>query len=246
MSIQLGYDGTEFHGSQAQPGLRTVQKELEGVLQRVAPGSSRTVFAGRTDRGVHAIGQMVSADVAWGSSDDRLRSAINAVAPTDITVVDVRTVSPAFHARYDAIGREYRYRIVVAASPPPLERRYVWWRTRDLNSALAQAACERMVGKLSFGTFAGLGKSQSLDADALTRDVRQCDWTQCGERHEFRVVANGFLPQMVRNMVAAIVRVAQSERPVEWIDELLAANDRRVLDEAAPPNGLTLWRVEYD
>jgi tRNA pseudouridine38-40 synthase len=103
-----------------------------------------------------------------------------------------------------------------------------------------------MIGTHTFGTFAGLGKSQSLESAALTRNVRECGWQAQGEEHVFRVIANGFLPHMVRNMVAAIVRVAQSERPATWIDELLAANDRRAMGEAAPASGLTLWRVEYD
>jgi tRNA pseudouridine38-40 synthase len=244
--ILLGYDGTEFYGSQSQPGCRTVQQELETVLQRLAPGSSRTVFAGRTDRGVHALGQVVSFDTSWRESDERLRYAINSLAPSDLTAVAVETASETFHARYDARWREYRYRIVVADSPPPLERRYLWWRTRTLDAVDAQAACQRFVGRHAFGTFAGLGKSQSLEPSALTRVVRECEWQSDGAGHVFRVVANGFLPQMVRNMVASVTRVAQGDRPAEWIDELLLANDRRVLGEAAPPHGLTLWRVEYD
>jgi len=103
-----------------------------------------------------------------------------------------------------------------------------------------------MVGRHTFGTFAGQGKSQSLEPAALTRMVKLCEWRTDGDARIFRVVANGFLPQMVRNMVAAVVTVAQTERPAEWIHDLLSANDRRVLGEAAPPNGLTLWHVEYD
>jgi tRNA pseudouridine38-40 synthase len=115
-----------------------------------------------------------------------------------------------------------------------------------MNVEHARDACQRMVGTHVFGSFAGLGKSQSLQPDALTRTIRECEWRTEGDTHVFRVVANGFLPHMVRNMVAAIVRVAQSERPATWIDELLAANDRRAMGEAAPASGLTLWRVEYD
>lgn len=242
----LGYDGTDFYGSQVQPGLRTVQGELDRLLARLAPGSSQTVLAGRTDRGVHAVGQVVSCDVTWATSDTKLRDALNEIAPSDITVSLVEAMPATFHARYDARWREYRYRIVVAESPPPLERRFVWWRRTELNDIAAQAAAERLRGIHVFGTFAGLGKSRTLTSFELTRNVLQCDWIVRGEEREFRVVANGFLPKMVRNMVAAVVQVAHGNQPVEWIDELLQANDRRTLRDAAPPQGLVLWRVGYD
>src|SRR4051794_23872023 len=96
--ITLGYDGTEFVGSQSQPGLRTVQDEVERLLRTLAPGSGRTVFAGRTDRGVHAVGQVVSVDVDWRGSDRDLRDSLNAIAPRDLSVSDVATVGDAFHA----------------------------------------------------------------------------------------------------------------------------------------------------
>lgn len=244
--LTIGYDGTGFAGSQVQPGERTVQGELEALLARLAPGSGRTVFAGRTDRGVHAVGQVVSVDTGWRGTDERLRDALNALAPDDLAVLVVETVDDRFHARYDARSREYRYRIRVAPVPPVLERRYRWWRTREIDAARAGAAAERLVGRHAFGTFAGLGRSQREPAAALTRTVLACGWRGGQGNHEFRVVADGFLPQMVRNMVAAVVRVGQGERPVAWIDELLAANDRRVLGEPAPPQGLVLWRVVYD
>jgi tRNA pseudouridine38-40 synthase len=247
--LTVGYDGTDFFGSQSQASRRTVQSELERMLQRIAPGSRRTVFAGRTDRGVHAVGQVVSVDVEWKDSDQALRNALNAVGPVDIVVSDVATAHPTFHARYDATAREYRYRLCVAATPPVLKRRYVWWRSERLDPDLAAAASEHFVGEHRFGCFAGSGRSQALEPERLIRVVYECDWKASaaadGERHEFRVVANGFLPQMARNMVAALVQVARSARPIEWIDELLATNDRGVLGEAAPPQGLVLWQVSY-
>jgi tRNA pseudouridine38-40 synthase len=249
--LVLGYDGTEFFGSQSQPGVRTVQDELERMLQRIAPGTGRTVFAGRTDRGVHAIGQVVSVDTTFRGDDVALRDALNAVGPEDIGVSDVATVDEAFHARYDAKWREYRYRIEIAPTPPVLERRYVWWRNGWIDSVLAGEAVTRFAGEHRFGTFAGSGRSQTEPPEALTRVVRESEWSLTrrddgSERHEFRIVANGFLPGMVRNMVGAAVAVGRGERRAEWIDELLRANDRRRLGEAAPARGLVLWRVEYE
>ncbi|MDQ3547733.1 MAG: tRNA pseudouridine(38-40) synthase TruA [Chloroflexota bacterium] len=245
--ITLGYDGTEFFGSQSQPGRRTVQHELERLLQRLAPRTGRTAFAGRTDRGVHAIGQVVSVDLDWRDSDRALLDALNSVAPPDLSIVDVTSVADSFHARYVALTREYRYRIIVDDVPPVLERRYAWWRHADLDGQRAADACGRFVGEHAFGTFAGSGHSQSLSADKLVRHVSVCEWrtTDAGTRHELRVAANGFLPQMVRNIVGAVTRVGSGKREPAWIDELIAANDRRVLGDAAPPQGLVLWQVRY-
>ncbi|HYI15948.1 MAG TPA: tRNA pseudouridine(38-40) synthase TruA [Thermomicrobiales bacterium] len=245
--ITLGYDGTEFFGSQSQPGRRTVQSELERNLQRLSPQTDRTVFAGRTDRGVHAVGQVVSVDVAWRQSDEALRDALNSLAPPDLSVIAVASVADTFHARYDAISREYRYRIVVSDVPPVLERRYLWWRRASIDAARCASACGRFVGEHAFGTFAGSGRSQSHSAQELVRRVSHCDWiaSDDGKRHELRVVANGFLPQMVRNIVGAVVEVGTGRQEPGWIDELIAANDRRVLGDASPSQGLALWRVRY-
>lgn len=246
----LGYDGTDFVGSQVQSSGRTVQAELELAIQRLAPGSSRTTFAGRTDRGVHAVGQVVSLDVVWSRSAERLRDALNAILPPDVSVRAVEWTSPTFHARFDATWREYRYRIWVAPTPPPLARRYVWWRRGALDEALAAEACTVLLGRHAFGAFAGSGRSRSHDAPALTRTVRQCDWRvearPGATLHELRIEADGFLPQMVRTIVGAIVLVARRTRDVQWLGDALRSNDRSVLDEPAPPEGLVLWRVRYD
>jgi tRNA pseudouridine38-40 synthase len=245
--ITLGYDGTDFFGSQSQPGQRTVQGELERLLDRLATRSGRTVFAGRTDRGVHAVGQVVSVDLGWRDTDDALRDALNALAPADLVARCVETVPDTFHARYDALTREYRYRVVVDEVPPVIDRRYVWWRRAGIDGRRCADACQRFLGEHPFGTFAGSGRSQSWDAPKLVRRVDVCEWRErCdGRQHELRIVANGFLPQMVRNIVGAVVRVGSGAESPEWIHTLIAANDRRVLGEAAPPQGLVLWRVAY-
>lgn len=248
--ITLGYDGTAFVGSQIQHRGRTVQAELEKALDRLAPGSGRTTFAGRTDRGVHAIGQVVSVDVTWSEGNAQLRHALNAIFPPDVAVRDVEWTSPTFHARYDAKWREYRYRIFVAPTPPVLARRYVWWRRAALDGARAAEACRVLLGSHAFGAFAGAGRSRQCDAEALTRTVRMCQWHQRdvsdGTQHELRIEADGFLPQMVRTIVSSIVTVAQGGREVEWLHDVLRSNDRAMAGEPAPPEGLVLWRVRYD
>lgn len=251
--LTLGYDGTDFFGSQAQVSGRTVQSELEEAVYRLTGNKVRMAFAGRTDRGVHAIGQVASGLIDWQGTEERLRTALNGVGPDDIVVSAVEAVGPAFHARYSARWREYRYRVVVGETAPVLNRRYTWWRRREIDPALASQACSLLVGRHSFGSFAGLGRSRSLSREQLQRTVFQCDWLEPetggivqGHPGEMRIIADGFLPQMVRNITAAVVLVGAGERPVDWIDEVLAAGDRRVLPAGAPPHGLVLWRVGYE
>jgi tRNA pseudouridine38-40 synthase len=174
-----------------------------------------------------------------------------------LVVSRVDLVTQSFHARYDALWREYRYRIHIAPAPPAMDRRFAWWRWRELDANLASAACSRLIGRHHFGSFAGMGKSRSRDAGILERQVRECIWrcdaiesdralsgaVEC--RHELRIVADGYLPRMVRNIVGAIRVVAEGERSADWIDELLEVRNRSALGEAAPPEGLVLWRITY-
>lgn len=254
--LRFGYDGTDFHGSQLQSGRRTVQGELERAIAAVGAGTTRLALAGRTDRGVHAVGQVASGDVDWARSADKLREALNAVLPFDVVVSDVAFVEADFHARFSARWREYRYRIVEAPTPPVLERRYAWWRRTALDEHAAQAVAARFVGRRCFGSFAGFGKSRSLSAAELERTVLASEWRtrsyggHCegavARVHEYRIVADGYLPQMVRAMVGAVVEVAQGRRDLQWIDAALEAGDRSSIGESAPPHGLTLWRVGYN
>lgn len=256
LRLTIAYDGTCFHGSQRQRDARTVQGELERGLERVTTSYSDLALAGRTDRGVHALGQVATVDIEWSRSLIDLRTAINAVTEDDLQVVEVGSAPADLHARYSARWREYRYRIVEAEVLPVLGRRYVWWRRDELDPELAAAACSRFVGQHQFGTFASLGLSRKLEPDKLSRTVMACEWRLISEDgyevdgvrrlHELRIVANGFLPQMVRNIASAVHDVARGEQPVDWVESLIGANDRRALGKPAPSQGLTLWRVGYE
>ena len=254
--LVIGYDGTAFLGSQLQPGARTVQGELERAIAGIGGGAAHLAFAGRTDRGVHAVGQVASGRIRWRQSAHELREALNSVTPDDLVVSSTEFVEDGFHARYSARWREYRYRIVEAPAPPALQRRFAWWRRGSISVELAQQAAEKFVGRHDFGSFAGLGKSKQLRAEELERTVTCSEWTSrlCespeyggGARlHEYRIIAEGYLPQMVRTIVSATVEVAQGRRGLDWLDAALAQSDRSLIGEAAAPHGLTLWRVGYD
>lgn len=256
--MSVSYDGTDFAGSQVQPNVRTVQGELQSAIDRLGCLNDNLAFAGRTDRGVHAVGQVVSVDIGWHDDWDDLRTALNAVLPRDVSVLSISTAPDRFHARFDARWREYRYRIIEADAPPILDRRFALWRREELDAKLAQGACEIIVGSRPMGTFAGSGKSRELSAEELTRTIFECGWfsADCPERnrhpaaprrtHELRIVADGFLPNMVRNIVGTVMTVARGDRDREWVQSVIGANDRRAIGAPAPPEGLLFWRVGYE
>lgn len=255
MCLTISYDGTDFVGSQRQPGVRTVQGEIERALDGLGVQRGPVALAGRTDRGVHAHGQVVSLDIAWRASSDDLVAALNADLPRDLGVTSASEAAPDFHARFNATWRDYRYRLIESQTRPVLEQRYAWWRRAPLNAQVADDAARMLEGSHAFGTFASAGRSKQDSAEKLRRKIFSCRWrlvesrhslTPAIARHEVSVIADGFLPQMVRNIVATLVTVARGLQPPEWIQSVLVANDRGVIGTAAPPEGLTLWRVGYE
>ncbi len=255
--LTVAYDGTDFYGAQVQPGRRTVGGELAGALARLGAGAAAGVtFAGRTDRGVHAAGQVAHCDVATRLDDERLQGALNALLPRDLAVPRLTTVADLFHARYDARWREYRYRLWHAPVRHPALARATWHLTRALDRQALDEAAARLVGEHDFAAFAGqgLGAPGREAGRSTRRTVYAAAWSWSapplpdtpGAIGELRIRAGGFLPQMVRTIVAALVTVGGGRRDPAWIGTLLAARDRALAPAPAPPQGLTLWAVGYD
>jgi tRNA pseudouridine38-40 synthase len=253
LRLTLAYEGTAFAGSQMQPGRRTVQGVLEEAVQALTGTPIRVHFAGRTDAGVHAIGQVVHLDTARVMDEDGWRRALNAHLPPDVRVTSAAFAMDAFHARYSARWREYRYRIWNGPVAAPQDRLQVWHRRQPLALDAMAAAAQSLIGTHAFAAFAGLGKGAPERAGETVRTVRvaawtaaTCQWPLAGTSLTFTVEANGFLPHMVRNMVGSLGVIGAGAAPVTWIAELLAGRDRRLAGAAAPAHGLTLWRVRYD
>jgi tRNA pseudouridine38-40 synthase len=252
--IDLGYDGRSFFGSQRQAAVRTVQQELEDVLRTLTSDDGVSlVFAGRTDRGVHATGQVASGTVTWSKSLERLRYALDRLTAEDLRIYAVREVSSGFHARFSARKREYRYRIFVSNHAPVLLRGLVWWVKPPLDVDRLQDAADRLVGDQDFRSFAGAGTGSGASDLNTRRELDLAVWTRQavildrpGELVEFHVRATSFLPHMVRNLVGALVEVGTGQQNADWISELLQHRDRRLAPRPAPPDGLSLWSVEYD
>jgi tRNA pseudouridine38-40 synthase len=259
--LTLAYDGTDFAGSQVQPNQRTVQGELEDALEEIAAIPVRAIFAGRTDRGVHALGQVVAVRLpAWAATAHDLLRALNRRLPGDLGATDASPCGESFNPRFDAEWREYRYWITADVISPFLGR-YAWKRRSLLDAAAVQAGAKRLEGTHDFASFAGGGEGvpwsqRATKPRGTRRTILRCDcreiWTRVGPGSresarvlEVRVAADGFLPHMVRNIVGALLDVGQGRRNPEWITDVVAGRDRRIGSVMAPAHGLTLTRVGF-
>lgn len=236
-----------------------MQDDLENALSRLNGQATKVVLAGRTDAGVHAVGQVASVpDVRPTMSDERMMQAINAHLADDLAVVAVERRDAGFHARYDATWREYRYR-VWWGPPQPLQRLRAWQRVSALDLAAMQAGCAYLVGRVDLAAFAGNGVGVPgktiVGTRGTVRTIRYCGirpiegwWGTApgsGGGAELRIVADGFLPQAVRTIMSALIDIGRGARPAEWLGHLIEAGDRRLGPQTAPPHGLILWRVGY-
>ncbi len=250
--LTLHYDGSEFFGWQAQPKERTVQGELERTLERLT-GAHRTVTAaGRTDRGVHATGQVAAVLLPRRWTAATLRRALNARLPEDVWVAEVHPAPLGFHPRYDATARAYGYRLgLAAASWSPFHRGWCWPVARTgaapapaggLDADALAAAAALLPGEKSFAAFARAGQEKRGDRCR----VAEARWVPWGLGLEFAIVANRFLHRMVRYLVGTMVDVARGRRPLDDMRAMLAGDGRGpVTSPPAPAAGLFLRDVRY-
>lgn len=259
--LTLAYDGTDFYGSQAQGEQRTVQGELDRALRAIGGDGCASEFAGRTDRGVHAAGQVVVAALPrWRADASSLAKAVQSRLPDDIAIRGASECAPEFHPRFDAVWREYRYRLLFGLHDPFIERASWYLRSPIDLEAMAEGMAS-LVGTHDFASFACGGEGvpwsdRARMARGTRRTIMRCEGRSlvvqpgpgvCGpsDAIELRFVADGFLPRMVRSMTAALVEIGQGRHSPEWISEILTARDRRAGPGVAPPQGLTLWSVGY-
>jgi tRNA pseudouridine38-40 synthase len=248
--LTLEYDGSGYSGWQVQPGsTRTVQGELEAAVLRVTGSASRAHGAGRTDAGVHAEGQVANLKLATELSAPALQRALNAVLPGDLAVVSAEVVPDAFHARHHARAKLYRYRIWNGARPSPLRAGRSWWVKPRLDPEAMAFAGAKLLGTHDFRSFQAVGS----DAETTLRKLTRCDvlafppLPDPGARGEIeiRVEGSGFLRHMVRILAGTLVQVGAGRRHPGSLPAVLAARDRRAAGPTAPPQGLTLVRVDY-
>ena len=244
MRIALGveYDGRGFKGWQAQrPGVRTVQVELERALGRVAAHPVRVVCAGRTDSGVHAVGQVAHFDTRAARKPHNWLLGTNANLPEDVSVTWVRPVADDFHARFRATGRCYRYLILNRATRSSLLAGRATWIHRPLDAGRMHRAAQALLGTHDFSSYRALG----CQARSPVRTVRRLDVQRANDLIELQVEADGFLHHMIRNIVGVLTAIGARERPTAWAAEVLEHRDRTLGGVTARPDGLYLAGVDY-
>ncbi|MCA0403961.1 MAG: tRNA pseudouridine(38-40) synthase TruA [Proteobacteria bacterium] len=243
MRIALGveYDGSQYHGWQAQTGLHTVQQVLEDALCQIADAELSVVCAGRTDTGVHATNQVIHFDT---DKERTIRSWIhgaNSFLPKDICVKWGKEMPEHFHARYSATARRYRYVIYNSPIRPALMRSGITWQYRQLDHQMMQEAGQYLLGENDFTSF----RSVECQSHTPMRNVHQLEVSRKGDLVIIDITANAFLHHMVRNIAGVLMAVGSNKKPVGWVKEVLDAKDRRLGAETAPPYGLYLVAVTY-
>ena len=241
IALTVEYDGSPYHGWQAQTGLRTVQQVLETALGHVADTEVSVICAGRTDTGVHAINQVVHFDC---DIERPLRSwihGVNSFLPKDVCVKSARVMPEEFHARYSALSRRYRYMIYNSPTRPALFRGQLTWSYRPLDHETMAAAAACLIGENDFTSF----RSVECQSNTPMRRITDLRVLREGELVIIDITANAFLHHMVRNIAGVLMAVGAGKRTKNWVQEVLHAKDRRLGAETAPPYGLYLVEVEY-
>ncbi len=238
--ITIAYDGTGFHGYAANPGVRTVQAELEAAIATVIGSPVATVVAGRTDAGVHARANVVSFEAGVRLEPARLQRSITSMLGPEIVAVDAAVAPDGFHARFSAVSRRYRYRIDAGPVPDPLLARTAWHVSHALDLAAMNRAVADLVGEHDFASLC-----RAAEGRTTVRTVLEAGWREEGSGPCFDVAALAFCHQMVRSMVALCVEIGRGRVDAGRVPEILAARDRSAARGAAPPHGLVLWEVGY-
>ncbi len=252
--MTVAYDGTCYAGWQVQLRRQTVQGALEKAIAQVANERVRVTGSGRTDSGVHAIAQVVSFSLSrWRARAEDLARALNSKLPPDIAVCEITDAAADFHAIRDAVGKRYRYQLQIGGGRDAFEYRYRWHLPGPIDVDAIRMAAERLRGLHDFASFQAAGS----DRKTTVRDVRALEIIDqdaasgAGQgsagvkRLAIEVEADGFLYNMVRNIVGTLVEVGRGKRDPAWAADVLAARDRTVAGPTAPPHGLFLLRVNY-
>jgi tRNA pseudouridine38-40 synthase len=241
LRIDLAYDGTDFYGWGKQPDRRTVQGEIEKALSTISQSAIDTVVAGRTDAGVHATGQVIHVDVPETINLDEIAYKLNRILDEDVRIMNVHIAPEGFHARFSALRRTYTYKILDRNLPiPPISRYDIASWYRPLDPEIMNTASELVLGHHDFAAFC-----KFKEGGTTIRTLEKFEWERQGDLLVSTIIADAFCYSMVRNLVGAVVCVADGRKDPTWMEELLT-NKERVSDSLVfPARGLTLSSVEY-
>ncbi len=243
VKLTLAYDGTDFHGFQRQPGLRTVQGELETWLSGVAGQAVEVIGASRTDAGVHARAQAVQFDaVKVPIPIERLLLFSKGTLPPDIVVTNVEKVPENYHVRFNALWKTYRYVLDLGKVPDVFQKRFAYHVATPIIATAMQTAADQLLGTHDFTSFCTARAQQENKVRTIYQISCQ---RQADDLMYIDVTGNGFLHHMVRNIVGSLVAIGNGKMAIDAIPAILNAKDRRMAGPTAPAHGLTLWHIEY-
>jgi tRNA pseudouridine38-40 synthase len=240
-AIGLEYDGSEFLGWQIQRQEPTVQGCVEQALSRVAAHEVRVVCCGRTDTGVHALGQVAHFDSGAERTERDWLLGANSNLPPGVSILWVRAVGASFHARFSAFARSYRYLVLNRWVRPALQARRVSWCRQPLDAARMHDAAQVLRGEHDFSSF----RAGACQARHAVREIQEISVSRADDVVALEVTANGFLYHMVRNIAGCLLRVGLGEADEAWLKEVLDARDRRLAAPTAQPEGLYFVRARY-
>lgn len=257
--LTLSYDGIDYQGWQIQPGVPTIQGELQVALGRITGETPLPQGSGRTDAGVHALAQVASFQLRGSIPPENLLRALNRTLPPSIRISEARTVRSTFHARHSAIAKTYEYRVVPGSGCSPFLARYVYCSPWSLDLALLQAGARLFIGEHDFQSFAATDPDLTERTSDLPgapphdqekiRTIFSSSWEQrtaeSADLLVYRVRGNGFLHHMVRNLVGTMIDVGRRHLPLDQIPRILAARSRSAAGPTAPASGLFLVSVDY-
>jgi len=238
---KVEYDGTDFFGFQVQARERTVQGEIERALKAIAGVETRVIGAGRTDRGVHAKGQVVSFEVEWRHDLTDLQRALNATLAADVAILTLGLAPEGFHPRFSAVSRRYRYTLLNQPLRSPLTRHRAWQVAPRLDVGCMAEASRCLVGTHDFATF-----GRPPQGDNTVRAVLRAEFDEREPFITFDIEANAFLYRMVRNIVGTLVLVGRGHVAPGEFEGFLQARDRSLIKQVAPAQGLCLMQVSYE
>jgi tRNA pseudouridine38-40 synthase len=239
--IIIAYDGTDFHGSQYQPDVRTIQREIETALHRLEWTGKSVIFSSRTDTGVHAAGQVAAFDMDWNHSPDDLRNALNALLPNDVAIKKLIQCSRDFQPRFHAVSRKYRYRIYCQPIRDPIKERFAWrvWPRPDFE--IMKITSNFMLGVHDFSSF---GNPTSTDGTTI-RKVNSVQWRTDEDDITFEIVANAFLYHMVRRLIFVFIQIGQKNMEVGEFYDFINNPQPNPIQGLAPSQGLHLIEINY-
>lgn len=241
IKLILEYDGTAYAGWQRQPDQPTIQEAIETAIEGITQVKVPVIGAGRTDAGVHALGQVASFRIDRIMTPREWTRALNAHLPDTISVQSVALVPDTFHARYSAKGKLYEYRLVNREARPALDRQYCWHIYKPLNDAAMNQAAMPLIGSHDFSSF----QTQPTDNEDPICHIEHLTVFRHGDTLRVEAYADRFLKQMVRSIVGTLVEVGLGKRSPDDLRTILHARDRSAAGKTAPPQGLFLMRVDY-